>query len=222
MQSWLAQSWYSLNYSVMMTLYTVGLSLRFEGSRHVPPSGPVLLIANHQSFLDPVAVGLAVTSRQLCFLARKTLFANRYFGGYLSSVGVYPVDQGGIAKEGLQKVIELLELGRCVLVFPEGERSHTGKMQPLRPGISLLLRKSRPTVVPVGIAGAFEAFPRTARLPVPAPLFPPTQRPGLAVSLGKPFAPDAFANRSREDILAILSKAIDAAQQRAEALRLRR
>jgi 1-acyl-sn-glycerol-3-phosphate acyltransferase len=219
MPGWLARSWYSANYCGMMAVYTLAFSLRFEGSRNVPRRGPVLLIANHQSFLDPVAIGLAVTGRQVAFLGRKTLFGHRLFGAFLSSVGVVPVDQEGIAKEGLQQVLNLLDQGRCVLVFPEGERTETGKMQPLKPGISLLVRKSGAPVVPVGIAGAFEAYPRWATLPVLSPLFPPTRHSGVAVSIGKAHAPEEFAGMGRDEMLAALALDMAAVQRGAERLR---
>jgi 1-acyl-sn-glycerol-3-phosphate acyltransferase len=219
MPDWLARTWYGANYCAVMALYTLGFSLRFEGSRNVPRQGPVLLVANHQSYLDPVAIGLAVTHRQLAFLARKTLFANRYLGTFLRSVGVYEIDQDGIAKEGLQTVLNLLDQGRCVLVFPEGERTHTGQMQPFKPGVSLLLRKSRAVVVPVGIAGAFQAYPRSAALPVLSPLFPPTRHSGVAVSIGKAYAPEEFAAMGRDEMLAVLEHDLATVQRRAERLR---
>src|SRR5947209_4593098 len=137
-----------------MVAYLLGWSHRFQGGHHVPPTGPVLMLANHQSFLDPVAIGLATSNRRVWFMARKTLFANPLFGAYLRSVRVVPVDQEGIAKEGLQIVLELLGRGAAVVIFPEGERSESGKMVPLKPGITLLLRRSEVPVLPVGIAGA--------------------------------------------------------------------
>src|SRR5207249_4418582 len=74
--SWL---WYETAYAISMSVYILGFSFRWEGGRHVPRRGPALLVANHQSFLDPVAIGLAAR-RHLCYLARKTLFRNRFFG----------------------------------------------------------------------------------------------------------------------------------------------
>jgi 1-acyl-sn-glycerol-3-phosphate acyltransferase len=219
MSGWLARLWYKFNYCWTMAFYTMAFSLRFEGGRNIPRQGPVLLIANHQSFLDPVAIGLAVTGRIVSFLGRKTLFTSRLFGAYLRSVGVVPVDQEGIAKEGLQQVLSLLRQGRCVLVFPEGERTGTGKMQELKPGIWLLIRKSGAPVVPVGIAGGFEAFPRTARLPVLSPLFPPTPHSGVAVSIGKARTAEELAGMSRDEMLATLALDVAAVQQRAERLR---
>src|SRR5712692_10259370 len=85
MLDWVANRWYDLVWSVTWTAMTAGWSLRFKGSRHVPRYGPVLLVANHQSFLDPPIIAICVR-RRISFLARKTLFKNRFFGALLRSV----------------------------------------------------------------------------------------------------------------------------------------
>ena len=146
MSGWLSRTWYEVcRYHIMAGL-TLGFSLRFEGGRNIPAEGPALLIANHESFLDPIAVGLT-TTRQLCYLARKTLFASSLFGSFLRSVGCVPVDQEGVAKDGLKAVLDQLSQGRAVLVFPEGERTGTGQMNPLKPGIQLLIKRTK---APIG------------------------------------------------------------------------
>src|ERR1700758_5370316 len=78
LRAWLDFALYEATYWVSMALMTVGFSLRSEGRQHVPRAGPALLVANHQSFLDPALVGLC-SRRHLCFLARKTLFRFRPF-----------------------------------------------------------------------------------------------------------------------------------------------
>src|SRR4051812_6980595 len=112
--------WYDLNHAAVWTGLTLGFSVRCEGGRHVPRRGPALVLANHESFLDPLLVGMAV-GRRPYYLARKTLFRNRAFGAFLRSVNCVPVDQDGVAKEGLKAVIRLLHAGEAVIVFPEGE-----------------------------------------------------------------------------------------------------
>ena len=74
-------------------------------------------------------------------------------------------------KAGLQKTLALLDEGRAVLVFPEGERTHDGELEPFKAGISLLVKKVKAPIVPVGIAGAFDAWPRGRNRPRFAPLF---------------------------------------------------
>src|SRR5262249_49522521 len=77
MQDWFGYCFYEATYWVSMSVMTLGFSLRTEGRQHIPKTGPALLVANHQSFIDPILVGLS-THRHLCFLARKTLFEKRW------------------------------------------------------------------------------------------------------------------------------------------------
>jgi 1-acyl-sn-glycerol-3-phosphate acyltransferase len=214
---WLYALWYELNFWTVYPGYLLGFSLRTEGSRHVPRSGPVLIIANHESYLDPVAVGLAVR-RRIHYLARKTLFKG-LLGSFLHSVGCVPVDQEGVAKEGIKTSLGLLKAGRALLVFPEGERTLSGHMLPFKPGISLLIKRAEVPIVPVGIAGAYESYPRSRLLPSPSPLFWPATGGALAVSVGKPILPARLVGLSREQVLDLLFQEVKTVVDRAERLR---
>jgi 1-acyl-sn-glycerol-3-phosphate acyltransferase len=209
--------WYGLNFCWVWTVFTLGFSLRTQGHQHVPRRGPVLFLANHESFLDPLAVGLAVR-RQTRYLARKTLFRNRTFGAFLRSVGCVPVDQEGVAKEGLKVSLELLQAGQALLVFPEGGRTFTGEMAPFKPGVLLLMKKASVPIVPVGVAGAYEAYPRGQLLPHLAPLFWPATGNSLAVSVGEPLPPERFVGMQREEILKLLFDQVKAQVERADRL----
>ena len=215
---WLSHAWYRVNHAVQMTGLTLAFSLRHEGMGNVPPTGSVLLLSNHQSYLDPSLVGVAA-GRDIYYLARKSLFKNPLLALYIRSVNGVPVDHTGVAKEGLKTVIDLLQARQAVVVYPEGERTHTGEMQPLKPGIHLILKKVPVPVVPIGIAGAYQAFPRTRKLPLLSPLFWPATGGALAVSVGKPLDPERLLKLPREEFLQTLFDAIQAAQRRAERIR---
>jgi 1-acyl-sn-glycerol-3-phosphate acyltransferase len=105
------------------------------------------------------------------------------------------------------------------VVFPEGERTWDGKMLPLRPGIQLLIKRTKAPIVPIGIAGAFEAWPRTRAYPIPAPLSWGTGAGTISVSLGKPLDAHYFAELPREKCLTELFDKIHEEQVRAERLR---
>ena len=158
-RSLLSRLWYEVGVHVSTLMLTLGFSFRVKGRENVPQSGPLMVIANHASFFDPVAVGVAVR-RHLVFLARKTLFRNPLFGGLISSFNAVPIDQEGVGKEGIKTILHQLRQQSAVLVFPEGERTPDGNMVPLRPGIHLLMRRAESLILPVGVAGAFEAYPR--------------------------------------------------------------
>jgi 1-acyl-sn-glycerol-3-phosphate acyltransferase len=89
----------------------------------------------------------------------------------------------------------------------------------LQPGVSLLIKRAPAPIVPVGIAGAFESLPRGSIIPRVAPVFMPSPRCALAVSIGKPIDPARYRDMSREQQLVDLSLQIQIMQQRAERLR---
>jgi 1-acyl-sn-glycerol-3-phosphate acyltransferase len=215
---WLADLWYDCCYYIVLTTLQVGWSLRITGRRNVPLRGPVLIVGNHESFFDPPAIGVS-TSRRLYYLARKSLYRNRVFGALLRSIHSVAVDQEGVAKEGLKAILELLKAGEGVVVFPEGERTWTGELARLKPGILLILKRLAVPVVPVGIAGAFEAFPRTQKWPVLSPLFWPRNGHDIAIAIGKPIPPDYYADMPREKILEDLYSRIYQMRERARQLR---
>ena len=89
--------------------------------------GPQVIVANHQSFLDPLVIGLCA-QRPLVYLAQDA--TNPYFATLIRSLNAVPMDQEGVGKEGIRVVLEQLSRGRAVVVFPEGERTWDGKMLP--------------------------------------------------------------------------------------------
>jgi 1-acyl-sn-glycerol-3-phosphate acyltransferase len=211
---------YAIGYPLCYTSFLAAFSYRHEGSHHVPKAGPFLMVSNHQSYLDPVVAGLAAPHRQLSFLARRTLFKGGFFEWLIRSLGAIPVQQAGMAVEGMRAVLDRLEEGGPVLLFPEGERTHDGRMQPLKPGIHLLLRRAVVPVVPVGVAGAYDVLPRTRKRPMFSPLWWATQPKGaMAASVGPPLDSRRLAALPREQALTELFNAIQSAQWRAENLR---
>ncbi len=210
--------WYEMMYLGCMTTMTLGWSLRLTGRKHMPASGPALVIANHQSFLDPVVVQLA-TRRQLVALARKTLFRNRFFGALIRSLRAVPIDQEGIGKEGIRAIAEQVRRGRAVLIFPEGSRTRDGALHEFRPGIHLLLKRAHAPIIPVGIAGAYDAWPIWRGYPIPAPLFLPPGRGTIAVAIGPPLEPRRYAELPREQAMQELGQQVRAVCEQAEKIR---
>jgi 1-acyl-sn-glycerol-3-phosphate acyltransferase len=184
----------------------------------MPESGPVLVIANHQSYLDPVLVGLA-SRRYLAYLARESLFRNRFFKGLIESLDALPIDNKGLGKEGLQGTLSLLNRGKCVLVFPEGERTPDGEVHPFKPGISLLIKKNAAPIVPVGIDGAFAAWSRFKKTPSFSPLFLPPNPATIALSVGEAIDPNHLRNLSREESIAFLQQKVQIEFQKARQLK---
>ncbi len=220
MPTWLFAFWHQAAFWVSGTGLTFLSSLRTEGAHHIPRHGPAIFVSNHQSVLDPVLMGLAAR-RPLWHLARQTLFDSPLLALLMHSLNAVPVDQEGTGIQGLRQMLQLLREGKAVTLFPEGNRTHTGKLAKLMPGVSLLIKRSPAPIVPVGIAGSFDAWPRTNRLPRFAPLFLPAGLATMAVSVGRPLNPARFADMEREEILDELFHVLQKMQQKAERLRRR-
>jgi 1-acyl-sn-glycerol-3-phosphate acyltransferase len=139
---------------------------RVYHAERVPARGPVVLAANHTSFLDPPLVG-AACRREVSYLGKESLFKFPTAGAVLRSWNVIPVDRNGGSGAGLEGILDRLLAGGGVVLFPEGTRSYDGKLQPALPGIGLIVIKSSAPVVPVRVFGTFEAFGRHARFPRP-------------------------------------------------------
>ena len=214
------RAWHEVCHTAYHSAFTLGFSLRLGGQRNFPKSGPALVLANHQSFIDPILIGVAAR-RPLIYLARKTLFKNPIFAFIIRTMNAVPIDQEGVGKEGIRTVLDQLQLGKSVVIFPEGARTPDGPMYPLKPGIMLILKRMQVPIVPVGIAGAYDAWPVWRSYPIPAPLCWPARPGTIAVTIGKPIDPRRFTELPREQALAELFDIIHAEHDRADKLRRR-
>lgn len=125
------------------------------GSERVPETGPVIVAANHVSYLDPVVLGSGM-KRPLTYLAKKELFAIPVLGPLISALGAKPLDReaGGVA--AVRAALRVLKDGHCVGIFPEGTRNLDGSA-PEKGGVALLAALSGAVVVPAGIVGTRDA-----------------------------------------------------------------
>ncbi len=167
-------------YALVKPLILVALRLAFRhraaGAEHVPPSGPVLLAANHVSVLDPPVVGVSAR-RQIHFLAKAELFRIPLLGSLIGRLNAHPVERDGADAGALRRALLLLREGNALLVFPEGTRGREGTLGPGRAGAGMLAAQSGAPVVPVYIRGTGKALPRGASRP---------RRARIAVAFGPP------------------------------------
>ncbi|PHQ81654.1 MAG: hypothetical protein COB69_03840 [Phycisphaera sp.] len=135
----------------------------FLHADRLPIDGAYLIVANHQSFLDPPLIGCNITQRDITYLARSSLFNNPIFGGVLKRINVIPIRDEAGDIQAIRDIIARLKNGEAVLMFPEGARSFDGQMVPFRNGASLIIRRAKCPVIPVAVEGAFDAMPRTGK-----------------------------------------------------------
>lgn len=133
---------------------------RSFGVRNIPRTGPVLLVSNHQSYLDPSLVGLGCHRRQFAALARSTLFDHPVFAWIIQMLNAIPVTQGESDVGAMRKCIAELNKGQALLIFPEGARTLSGEVEPFETGTMLIIKRAKPTILPVAIEGAFDVWKR--------------------------------------------------------------
>jgi 1-acyl-sn-glycerol-3-phosphate acyltransferase len=148
---------------------TLCFDLKTEGLENVPKSGGVLLVANHQSYLDPVLVAVRLY-RPVSFLAKSELFENPFLAGLIRLLKAFPVRQGEGDVGAVKEVIRRLGEGYALNIYPEGTRTITGDIEPLEKGIALVIRRANVPVVPVAIHGSFEAWPKGSAIFHPHPI----------------------------------------------------
>jgi 1-acyl-sn-glycerol-3-phosphate acyltransferase len=159
---------HKLTYEVCRKIARLALTttqrLRAHDLGNVPAAGPLLIVANHQSFLDPPCIGSMITHRHIEYLARATLWGFGPFGKLIQTLNSIPIAEGGDAA-AMKEALRRLHEGKCVLVFPEGSRSPDGAMREFKRGAAVLVKRARCPVLPAAIEGAFDAWPRKSKYP---------------------------------------------------------
>lgn len=140
------------------------------GRENVPKSGPVVLAANHFSGWDPPLMGCSVL-RPVSFMAKEELFRFRPFGWVLRRVHAIPIRRGQADISNLKRMLEALEKGGVLGMFPEGTRQRGGELGAPQPGVAWLAHKANAPVVPMAIIGPYRfRQPLTVRVGEPIDL----------------------------------------------------
>ena len=160
---------YAASYQFSKFVGQALFDLRVFGQENIIENGPALLAMNHQSVLDPPFAGISC-QRPIHYLARKTLFDIPVIGWILRRINVIGVDREGSDVAALKTVMRVLKSGGCTIVFPEGTRTRDGSLQPAKPGAGFIIAKTLAPVIPLRIFGAFEAFPKGAKIPRMTPV----------------------------------------------------
>lgn len=137
-----------------------------RGAYRVPRRGGVLVLANHRADIDPIVVQVACP-RRVHFMAKSELFGIPILGGVIRSFGAFPVRRGAPDRASLRVAIELLRAGKVVGVFPEGELTESGDLQPILPGAALVARQAGVPVICVGLRNTERVLPYGKLIPRP-------------------------------------------------------
>ena len=143
--------WYRLGRVLSRIFIPTFGSIRVTGQEHVPRTGPLIIVANHQSNADPPVMVYAVP-RPVFFMAKRSLFWGPVISYLLRAVHVYPVDRDGRDMDALRWAQGTLNSGKALLIFPEGTRSPRA-LRKATDGLAYLALSSGAPVLPVGITG---------------------------------------------------------------------
>jgi len=176
--------------ALFVPFFLVYFRMQRIGREHLPSSGPLLLAANHRSFLDPFVIG-TLLRRPVYYMAKRELFEKRWQAVALNALGAFPVDRGAGDGAAMQTARAILERGDCVVVFPEGTRIRSGSLAQPRRGVGRLALETGAPVAPVTVIGSdqvrrgWRIRPRRVRLRVGRPLlFPTVERCSPALAAG--------------------------------------
>ncbi|MDB5386034.1 MAG: phospholipid/glycerol acyltransferase [Planctomycetaceae bacterium] len=206
-------TWFTFQITLQV-VFTFWLRFRARGIEKIPAHGGGLILSNHQSFLDPLLIGMPLT-RPVSFLARDSLFRVPIIGWILRNTYVKPISREKASTASIRETVQRMEHGFLCGLFPEGTRSATGQVGEFKPGFVALLRRTSLPVYPVGVAGANLALGRKSFLLKPF---------RVCVVFGNPIQPEEIAplkERGREEeLVAFVRDRVLACQMEADAWRL--
>jgi len=177
---------YALTKVVSAILFALLYRFRVYG-RELVPEGAMVLVSNHQSYLDPITVGLAMT-RPVYFIAKEDLFRIPVFGWYIRQLNAFPIKRGAADRQVVKTALKHLRRGRPVLIFPEGSRQHNDGLADGFPGAAFIAYKAGVPLVPTAIKGTGDVRPPGARFP---------RFPRISVAFGEPITLDASIDKKR-------------------------
>jgi 1-acyl-sn-glycerol-3-phosphate acyltransferase len=183
--------------AVSRPLLNMLFSWKVEGRENIPLNGPLILITNHVHLLDPFFL-IFSSPRWINFMAKEELFHSPFLRPWLRWAGSVPIRRGGKISDKqkmLKSARDALEKGLILGMFPEGGRSHDGKLRKGKPGSAVIASKTNTAVLPVGIAG-------TDKIKGISWLW---KRPGIVVKIGKPFKLPPNYNRMRKSQMQLLT-----------------
>ena len=209
--------------TLVMRLMAVGLRFLFRafarirpsGLEDLPQSGPLIVVANHTTLVDPpfVAAWLQpALGRPLQFLAKEQLFTPT-LSPILRMYGAIPVKAGGSDVDAYRAAVSVLRGGGVVSVFPEGTRSLDGVMIEPRAGIALIAARTGAPILPVGISGGHRFLPSGRTLPAFGTRL--TLRVGrpFTISLDPTLDRRAATHAATDEIMSRIAALVDADQR---------
>ncbi|MDX3759431.1 lysophospholipid acyltransferase family protein [Streptomyces sp. AK02-04a] len=187
--------YYVLKYVLLGPLLRLAFRPRIEGLEHIPVSGPAIVAGNHLSFSDHFLMP-AILKRRITFLAKAEYFTGpgikgRLTAAFFRSAGQIPVDRSGkdAGQAAIREGLGVLRRGELLGIYPEGTRSHDGRLYKGKVGVAVMALKAGVPVIPCAMIGTFEAQPPGQKIP--------SLRP-VVIRFGKPLDFSRYAGMENE------------------------
>ena len=161
---------------LLRALLPIFCKVEVTGLDNVPESGRTCVMINHISYLDPIVITHAITSRYVISLSKAENFNVPVVSWLLNKWGGYPINRGAYDRKALTQTIELMKSGQLVLMAPEGTR-HPEGLAPAKDGLAYVASKADAVIVPTAICGAHDWKSRLKRF----------RRAYVRINFGKPF-----------------------------------
>jgi 1-acyl-sn-glycerol-3-phosphate acyltransferase len=191
--------------------FTFLFGVRCFGRKHFPETGGALVCSNHQSHLDPMLLGI-LPNRRMNYLARRTLYEYKWLVPFIDFLDAIPLDREGLGIAGIKETLRRLKRGEMVAMFPEGTRTRDGELAPFLGGFVTIARRARVPLVPVGLDGAFQAWPKGTSM----------FRTGrISIFCEQTIWPSDYENMTDDELLAMLRERIEKCFERARRHRRR-
>lgn len=155
-----------LNLAMRLLFLLLG-PVQSHGRGRVPRRGGLLILSNHLADVDPIVIQLGCP-RMIHFMAKSELFDIPVLRTLIKWYHAFPVKRGEPDRGAIKHAIELVSAGEAVCIFPEGQLSETGELQPLLPGAALIVRKAGVPVVCCGLQNTNKVMPYRRLFPRPA------------------------------------------------------
>jgi 1-acyl-sn-glycerol-3-phosphate acyltransferase len=154
----ITRRWWIAGHLLLVPPVRWGLRLTVMGQENIPAAGPVLIVSNHISQVDPPIMGVAVLPRKSHYMAKAELFRIPFVRRAVYRMGAFPVERGGADRRALRLARDILGRDDVLLMFPEGTRFTDGRLRPGMPGAGSLGLETGVTVVPAAIWGSHRIF----------------------------------------------------------------
>lgn len=161
----------------MTRTYLIGL-IHIVGTENVPPAGPLIVCANHSATLDPPLVPAFLPRADSWSMAKAEYFRKPVIAWLFRKYHAFAVIRHTADRAALKRSFDLLKRGEVLIIYPEGTRIESGKLAKPEPGAGFIAQKAGCPVLPVGLTGTRECFPKGAWLP---------RRSRVTITFGKPF-----------------------------------